>query len=143
MTSEGEVVDPRALPISDPNETLLRQVHPVHLDKLTGEVQSPAFSPSSLDGLISTLRERVGPEEAHRRHEAQGLQSAGTWGVSVSEVAEAGAAAFDDAEVPGYPEDHASIAPPDGNGELRRCKKALAARATDRGALFLADRAAS
>lgn len=97
------------LKLDDLNEVLLRQVHPVHLDE-ESVVQSVAFSPSrDHQGLLSTLRERVGPEEALRRHKDSGLATAGTWGVSVGEADENSLPCLDDEHLPDSPPDHASI----------------------------------
>ncbi|WP_207555732.1 hypothetical protein [Intrasporangium flavum] len=98
-----------SLKIDDLDEVLLRQVHPVHLDE-DAVVQSVAFNPSrEHQGLLSTLRERVGAEEAYRRHKDAGLASAGTWGVSVREADENSLPCLDDEHLPDSPPDHASI----------------------------------
>ena len=94
--------------LTNGGEELLRQVHPIQCPD--GQPARTAFTPTKKDaGKLSALRERVGPEEAHRRHvkELQ-LQSAGTWAVSVAEANDAGCAALDDGDDLGVP-DHASV----------------------------------
>lgn len=108
--------DRRLLTNSD--ELLLRQVHPIHL-KGDGTISKEAFNPSKRDsGLLSTLRGHIGAEEAYRRWtQDMGYQSIGTYGVSVGEVdgvfvgtppVHAGLRAYDDSDQVGVP-DHASV----------------------------------
>lgn len=95
--------------LTELDEVLLRQVHPEELDEAVG-IQSLAFRPGSSHGfLLSTLREAVGPETAFERHVTAGLESAGTWGVSVGEAEGQSLVCLDDADPPDTPEDHASI----------------------------------
>lgn len=98
---------PKASRIKD-SETLLRQVHPSQFPN--GSPSSEAFVPSELDEcLLSTMRERVGPEEAFRRWTVeQERKSVGTFGISVEEVDGEGLAALDDADLIQQP-DHASV----------------------------------
>jgi hypothetical protein len=90
-------------------EVLLRQVHPLQLDE-DAVVQSAAFVPGSNDsGLLSTLRESVGPGPAFARWTDAGYESAGTWGISVGEAVSASLTCVDDSGRPDVPADHASI----------------------------------
>lgn len=124
--------------LSDPAEVLLRQVHPAHRTT-DGRISKQAFVPNQNDsGMLSTLREVVGAEEAHRRHTVDSkLASCGTFGVSVEEVCSADALrAIDDGATVGVP-DHASI---DFNqvssqGRVQQAARKLAAAALSRGRL--------
>jgi hypothetical protein len=85
---EGDAAgDPAAqAPLSDTAELLFRQVHPHFFD---GEPTNGAFRPGSNDeGELSVARESLTTaEEAFVRHtQGRGLQSVGTWGLSVGEV---------------------------------------------------------
>lgn len=127
--------------LTDLDEVLNRQVHPIHLDEDRG-LHKGAFSPTPRDdGMVSTLRGYVSPAEAFRRHtQGSGLRSAGTWGVSVGEVNGAGVSAVDDAHVAGMPADHASIdfrrVPEKPRSARLRVADALRAAAVKRGPLY-------
>ena len=96
-------------PITDSSEVLRRQIHPNDLDEEIGII-SRAFVPGSNDNLqLSTLRGHVDAEECIQRHIAQGLDTAGTWGVQVEEAHTADLACLDDEHINGAPPDHASI----------------------------------
>ncbi len=90
------------------DETLRRQVHPSRIGD-DGHPMRLAYQPNSGDGgLLSTLRERVAPEDAYRRYvEEQKHESVGTWGINVSSVEEAGLVCFDDSAT--VCADHASV----------------------------------
>lgn len=93
--------------LQDENETLLRQVHPTLYPN--GCPSKTAFVPSERDkGLLSTLREAVGPEAAYRRWTEEGRISVGTFGISVAELQSENLTAIDDAEATAQP-DHASV----------------------------------
>ena len=105
-TDEYLAIDGNTL-IDDPDETLLRQVHPLQMDG--DEPTTAAFLPSQNHNfLLSTKRERVGPREACEAHQQIPLETAGTWGVRVSDAADASTPAIDDAAHTGQV-DHASL----------------------------------
>jgi len=88
-------------------EVLLRQVHPTHIQD--GAPTKQAFLPTESHAqLLSTKRERVTPMRAHQDWIERGMDSAGTWGVSVAEVGDAEMHAVDDANNVTEP-DHASV----------------------------------
>lgn len=75
----------------DPNELLLRQVHPSFVQE--GRITSQAFRPTPKDQKkLSTNRESlISPQEAYELHtEQKKLYSAGVWGITVAEVLENG-----------------------------------------------------
>lgn len=124
-------------PLTDVAEVLRRQVHPNWV-KHDGTPMSTAFRPGRADeDLLSTLRERVAPDEAYHRHLASGLKSAGTWGVLVGSAQAGGAVALDDAEMDGNPPDHASVDCRSlGKGAKERLGERLRDEAVARGCLF-------
>jgi len=74
--------------LNDPEENLLRQVHPEHF--VTGKVGSVAFKPGKSDqGRLSVSRgARTTPEAAFNKHTREkGLASVGVWAVTVGECA--------------------------------------------------------
>ena len=108
---------------------------------------SEAFNPSTRDNLLlSTLRESVGPHEAHRRWtDDLGYKSVGTFGVSVEEIdgteqkMEEGESfslyAIDDAS-PVRP-DHASVVFQDmTKGQRKQAARKLRDHALERGCLY-------
>lgn len=125
-------------PLTDADEELLRQVHPVMLGE-DGQPARTAFTPSTRDaGMLSTLRGSVGAQEAHRRHvEDRELASAGTWAVTVGEVDGAGCAALDDATDLGVV-DHASVnfTNAEGPAAVKRAARKLRDAAAARGCLY-------
>lgn len=127
--------------LTDEAEVLRRQVHPSWV-KADGTPMSTAFRPGRADeNQMSTLRERVPANEAHRRHVEAGLESAGTWGVLVGSAHAGGAVALDDAGIDGNPPDHASIdCRSMGKGAKERLGEALRDEAVTRGCLFVAPR---
>jgi hypothetical protein len=117
VTADDSTSEPVRL--TNGEEILYRQVHPTQI--VHGEPNKEAFNPSPRDELkLSTLREHVGPEEAHRRWTQDlGKQSAGTFGVTVKEIdgteitngqtgSSARLHAIDDAAASRVP-DHASV----------------------------------
>jgi hypothetical protein len=123
--------------ILNKSETLFRQVHPTQFPN--GQPSSEAFVPSEQDKfLLSTMREIVGPEEAHRRWtEDMEMQSVGTFGISVGEINEQGLTAVDDAEATSQP-DHASVdfSSITSKGARKRIGRRLRDAAVSRGCLF-------
>lgn len=124
------------VPLTDLDETLLRQVHPDHYPD--GVLSKSAFMPGSVDnGKMSTHRERIGAAEAYRRWTVD-LQkrSVGTYGVTVGEIVSAGLVALDDedVEVP----DHASVdfTPYPGRSKREQLARKLREKALDRGCLY-------
>jgi ribosomal protein S18 acetylase RimI-like enzyme len=119
------------------SETLLRQVHPTQYPN--GCPSKEAFVPSERDkGLLSTLRETVGPEEAYRRWtEDQGRISVGTFGITVAEIQNESLTAIDDAEATSQP-DHASVdfTSVSSKGQRRQIGRRLRDAAVARGCLF-------
>ena len=101
--TEGELL------LEEQSEVLRRQAHPhfVH----NGTISSQAFRPTPGDaGQLSVRRESLSAEDAFKDHcDTYGLKSAGTWGVSVGEVIEAGARTIDDSATPDAPKAHAYI----------------------------------
>lgn len=92
----------------DESETLLRQVHPDQL-QANGVPDSSAFMAKQPHNyLLSTRREWVGARQAYedwvREH-----RSAGTYGVTVSDIHEVELSAFDDSADPAMPDGHASV----------------------------------
>lgn len=131
------MTSPATTRLTELDETLLRQVHPTQVTD--GGISKEAFIPTPTDkGLLSTLREEVGPQEAHRRWtEDQNKLSVGTYGISVADVEDAGLTALDDAAASKTP-DHASV---DFNelttgGQKKKAARQLRDRATDRGCLY-------
>jgi hypothetical protein len=99
---DGETV------LEDKAESLWRQVHPKFFQD--GEVSSLAFRPFPRDnGMLSVRREAFGADRSYHDHVRLGLDSAGTWTVSVGEVLEVGARAVDDSALPDRPEAHAYV----------------------------------
>lgn len=128
------------------NKLLFRQIHP---QKFTGgspgklnfvpEPGKSNFVPEDKVNL-STRREEIGAKGAHEAHVRLGLASAGTWGFTVQEAAEAytpGLSAYDDEGLgtPPAPEFHVSVRfPEDVNRKtLERIAKQLHAAAKSRG----------
>lgn len=118
-------------------ETLFRQVHPTQFPG--GVISKEAFIPTESDkGLLSTLRESVGAQEAHRRWtEDEKRESIGSYGITVAEVDGAGLLAVDDAEATNTP-DHASV---DFNGlttggQRKKAARQLRDHATSRACLY-------
>ncbi|GAA1987187.1 hypothetical protein GCM10009718_25810 [Isoptericola halotolerans] len=126
--------------IGDIDEVLNRQVPPGLYDTAAGQPMWTAFRSQSADkGLMSTLRGRVAPQEAHRRHtEDHGRSSVGTWGVKVGDANEHGLACVDDGAAAENPHDHASV---DFNGltkaEARIAGMALHETACQHGPLYV------
>lgn len=127
------------MPITDAAEVLNRQVPAGMHDDVYGP--SPeAFKPNrGMDGFMSTLRGRVDPEEAYRRHTANPeRQSLGTWGVQVGLAMSQNLTCIDDglcdAETP---LDHASV---DFNALTRKQKNTVSGilrdAAVDAGPLY-------
>lgn len=126
--------------LEDPTELLWRQVNPQFFDN--GQVTSQAFRPNSGDAnLISTSRQsKQDAKGAYDFHTTiLGLESAGTWSVSVFDVTSAGARAIDDSESgsappPPCPPGHTSIdVRPYGKGTCRRIGSKLSEAANLRG----------
>lgn len=94
--------------LTNSNEVLNRQVHPAQIKGT--EPNYVAFRPmKSHQYTLSTTRQWVGPERSHQQHVAQGLKSAGTWGISVDECSKTDLDAFDDSALPEMPAGHVSI----------------------------------
>jgi hypothetical protein len=142
--SESGPADGSLVPevITDLDEVLFRQVHPIHLDD--GVLSSAAFIPGrGHNGKLSTLRNRVGAEEAHRRWTSQpGHESCGTWGISVGEAAAISLPTLADETLPDMPDAHASIDFENcaSKGEISRSAKKLRNHATDRRRLYPEER---
>jgi hypothetical protein len=123
--------------ITDHQEVLLRQVHPIH--NPNGVLSSGAFRPGpSHQGKLSTHRGYVGAEEAYLRWTAQDYPSCGTWGISVGEAHGLALPALADDVLPGMPADHASV---DFEGcasssEIKRKAKLLRDHANERARLY-------
>lgn len=128
---------PQTPRLTDADETLFRQVHPTQFPG--GVISKEAFIPSVTDkGLLSTLREVIGAQEAHRRWvEDEERESVGTYGVTVAEVDEAGVLAIDDAVATATP-DHASVdfTGLTSGGQKKKAARQLRDRATTRGCLY-------
>lgn len=93
--------------IEDGSETLLRQVHPSQI--IDSKPTSQAFEATEAHRfLLSTKRESFGAQEAYEAHIARGLESDGTWGVTVDAAKEAGTPPIDDAQHVGE-DSHASL----------------------------------
>lgn len=122
--------------LGDPEELLLRQVHPKQTAP-SGGPSSEAFVPSPRDNdLLSTLRGRVGPAEAHRRWvQDRGYASIGTYAVSIGEVAACELEAVDD-EATTEP-DHASVdfSSLESKGKKKQTGRKLRDAAVERGCL--------
>ena len=87
-------------------EELRRQIHPSQVRDNT--ITTGVFS--TRDQMVSTFREAVPPEEAHRIHtEEFGLQTVGSCVVSVGDVKRAGLRAVDDSAVQGVHPSHSYI----------------------------------
>jgi len=83
--TEAKSSEPQKL--TDPAEILFRQIHPAKL-KRNGSLSPSHFMPGDNDeGMMSTNRETIGPDEAHRRWtEELEKPSLGTMGISVEEI---------------------------------------------------------
>lgn len=84
-------------PLSDPDEQLLRQVHPSWIQ--AGRPTSQLFRPTAKDeGLLSVSRgsktTAAAAFELHTR--VKGLQSVGVWGIHVAHCADAKLAVLED-----------------------------------------------
>jgi len=130
----------RGVELTNREEVLNRQVHPVQYDLAKG-VLSAAFTPTpSHDFKLSTLRERVGPEEAFRRHtQGAGLASLGTWPVEVGHACDQGLTCLDDAGLDRLPDDHASVdfSALSSRGKKQQAGRKLAERANELGPLHV------
>lgn len=85
------------LRLTEASTLVLRQAHPSALR--AGELTSAVFIASEQHHFIlSTFHGRVGPEAAYHRHIATGLQSAGTWGLTVDQIDKAKLSAWEDGE---------------------------------------------
>lgn len=124
--------------LTDPDEVLLRQVHPDQVEG--GGISKVPFLPRRGDNsMVSTLRGYVSPEEAYRRHtEDHGHESVGTWGVAVGEGEEHGVPSWDDSCLPESPADHASLdyAQHPAVNQRARVARKLRDAAVARGCLF-------
>jgi hypothetical protein len=90
------------------DEVLLRQVHPAQMKGT--QPTSQAFKRTAQhDHTLSVMRQYVGAKVAYDRHVAAGLQSSGTWGISVAECTSVDLDAFDDSGLPDTPQGHVSI----------------------------------
>ena len=137
MRYEFPVLTESELLLEEQLEVLRRQVHPnfVH----NGTISSQAFRPTPGDtGQLSVRRESLSAEDAFKDHcDTYGLKSAGTWGVSVGEVIEAGVRTIDDSARTDAPKAHAYI---DFRSltasETQKVSKILKSRAHRRGRLY-------
>jgi hypothetical protein len=125
--------------LTDETELLFRQVHPNWLKD--GQPSSQAFKPTPKDeGKLSTARgTKTTAEDAFLHHtDKLGLQSAGTWAVTVEEI---GAnpvplAAYGDPVTDPVPDPaHAFIEYPDDRKRIETKAKILRAKAGGRGRL--------
>ena len=137
MTDEPAASTP-AEPLSDPEERLLRQVHPAMIQ--AGQVGSHAFLPSKEHAFpLSVDRSTLtSAEDAYARH-TRTHPSGGVWAVTVGECAEAKLAAYPDP----LPDNgaHALVDfRPLGTKARRRAAKMLKRAANERGAVFAVDR---
>jgi len=85
--------------LEDPDELLHRQVHPSFVQE--GRVTSAAFRPTKKDeGQLSVDRGSLAtPVESYERHTvSKGLQSAGTWSLSVGECDGEDLPSYEDSE---------------------------------------------
>lgn len=98
--------------ISDPNESLWRQVHSNWISK-DNEPTSQLFSLFPKDkGCVSVAQGSVcGAEESYRRHIDRGLRTMGVLAVTVGQVERINAniSVIDDSAEPELPDEHASI----------------------------------
>jgi len=131
------VTAPQTARLNRGAETLFRQVHPTQFPG--GVISKEASIPTQTDqGLLSTLRESAGAQEAHRRWtEDEKRESIGTYGITIAEVDGAGVFAVDDAAATNTP-DHASV---DFNGlttggQRKKAARQLRDHATSRGCLY-------
>ena len=100
MPTDGSNLRPGEIEITDQEERLWRQVHPIWIHD--GRVTSQVFSPTPKDsGEVSVTRASlVSPEDAHQHHtETLGLKSIGVYCVDVAEVQEVDLRAVDDSQV--------------------------------------------
>lgn len=130
--SEGDLTEQS---LTDSEELLYRQVHPSWVQD--GVPSSQAFRPTKKDaGMLSiALGSKTTPDGAFNHHtKALKLQSAGTWGVTVAEVTDAGLNSFeqprDDSPDHGFI-DFREL----GRGQTERSAKLLLANARERGCL--------
>ncbi len=109
--------------LADPAEELFRQVHPGWV--VRGRLTSQVFKPTPKDeGRVSVDRSsKIHPQESLNRHVAQGFASVAVIAVTVGEVEEHGAVAFDDPQLPLKPA-HAVI---DMTGLTRSVRETAAA----------------
>lgn len=138
MTDERDAVEGESgeSPLADAEELLYRQVHPSWVQN--GVPSSQAFKPTKKDaGMVSvTLGSKTSAEGAFNHHvQVLELKSAGTWAVTVGEVAEAGLESYpqplDDSPDHGFIDFRER-----GRGEVERSAKILLARSRDRGCLY-------
>ncbi len=136
------------------NKILFRQIHPAKFTggspgKLNfvpehGKSNGPEPGKSNFvpeDNVnLSTRREEIGAQGAHEAHVALGLQSAGTWGFTVQEAAEAntpGLPAYNDegCGIPPAPPFHVSVRFPENitRGMRERIARQLHAAAKKHG----------
>lgn len=125
--------------LTDPNQLLLRNIHPDWV--VNGKVTSQAFRPTPKDErkLSTTSSSKVSAEDSFREYtEDFELASAGVWGVSVGEAADLSIRAIYDEHSPSIPKpcltghtslDFAQIS----NNKAKRLGGRLRDRAEDRG----------
>ncbi|MGG5260831.1 hypothetical protein [Phycicoccus avicenniae] len=126
--------------LTDIDEVLRRQVHPTRKDEVEG-ILFTAFQPTGDEGyLLSTLRGHVSAQECCERHQANGLQTMGSYGVAVGEAATIPMSCWDDGGLDGAPEDHASIDfRPLERKQRQRAARILRDAALARGCLYAVD----
>lgn len=125
-------------PLVDPEELLYRQVHPSFIQ--AERPSSQAFKPTPKDEkLLSVARgSMTDPVSAHDLHvRAKGLQSAGTWAISVAEAQAEDLPTFPDPlTAPVGDPAHALVDfTAQSNSQVNTKGSRLAAKARDRGRL--------
>lgn len=120
--------------IEDPDEELLRQVHPSFLH--AGRPSSQAFRPTPKDaGRLSVDRgSRTTARDSFERHTAR-FASVGVWAVTVAEVTDVDLQAHEEPLEENPAHAYIDFAGHSRNG-VRRAATVLARAAADRGALY-------
>ena len=137
--SDDQGLQPGELELTNTQELLWRNVHPIWIDD--GQLTSQAFRPTPKDDKrLSTARQqKIAPDEHFREYtEVLSLTSSGVWAISVGEAHQESLRCIYDAESNAVPDPcptgHTSVDFSDhGNGRIRRIGSALRDAAEARG----------
>lgn len=95
-TDRYAALEPHEIELDQIDEFYWRQCHPTYLDGGVPSVQMFCESTGDNGKLSGARSEKASAQLAYEERLARGGQSAGTWGVTVSEIVTAGTRAVDD-----------------------------------------------